>query len=118
MHAAKRKSAWIAAVLTLLNPGLLLLAVGMSLQGHVDTTGLDAILAPLTQWLGQDWLIQLLRFSLQLVPLTYAWLVFALASGKGYGTWICLLLIFMPGGVFIALLLKDKTRTRALAPPD
>lgn len=112
MHAAKKKSAWVAALLTLLNPAVLLTAVAMSLQGHVDTTGLDAIV----QWLGQDRLMQLLRFSLQLAPLTYAWLVFALASGKGYNTWLCLLLIFIPGGVFIALLLKDKTR--AFTAPD
>lgn len=116
MHAAKKKSAWIAALLTLLNPAVLLAAVAMSLQGHVDTTGLDAILDPIIQWLGQDRLMQLLRFSLLLAPLTYAWLVFALANGKGYSTWLCLLLIFMPGGVFIALLLKDKTR--ALTAPD
>lgn len=116
MHAAKKKSAWVAALLTLLNPAVLLAAVAMSLQGHMDTTGLDAIFDPIVQWLGQDRLMQLLRFSLQLAPLTYAWLVFALVSGKGYNTWLCLLLIFIPGGVFIALLLKDKTR--ALTAPD
>lgn len=116
MHPAKKKIAWIAALLTLLNPAVLLLAVAMSLQGNGDTTGLDTLLAPISQWLDQDSLIQLLQFSLLLAPLTYAWLVFALANGKGYNPWICLLLIFMPGRVFIALLLKDKTR--ALAAPD